>query len=272
MCADSSLEEEQNVDKVKPPMVPVTETEMLELCSKSIRAAFKEGKTRQKIRLLMPRDGALIATDEDWPGGIMQLFNIASPLTRNLLRRLNDAAPQLQEQRLDESGVDGISLWMAQYSQAKDDVSAFVQPNTEVIDSVAQICKSAGPRLVLIVNPQWRETADGYDLLGSKEGLLGQIGNFLGGTAGARKEVSDLGFEDTYLIQQYVVRGDDCQIIKAFPYPNWVVYTSTDDGKKVMLGEQATRPTYQDIEALLEAKGVSAKWAREAGLGKAFKE
>lgn len=48
----------------------------------------------------------------------------------------------------------------------------------------AQICKSAGPRLVLIVNPQWRETADGYDLLGSKEGLLGQIGNFLGGTAG----------------------------------------------------------------------------------------
>eukprot|EP00961_Rhodomonas_salina_P293741 3933993-Rhodomonas_salina.5 len=90
--------------------------------------------------------------------------------------------------------------------------------------------------------------------------------------AGARKEVSDLGFEDTYLIQQYVVRGDDCQIIKAFPYPNWVVYTSTDDGKKVMLGEQATRPTYQDIEALLEAKGVSAKWAREAGLGKAFKE
>eukprot|EP00961_Rhodomonas_salina_P283777 3835245-Rhodomonas_salina.1 len=41
MCADSSLEEEQNVDKVKPPMVPVTETEMLELCSKSV--SFVEG-------------------------------------------------------------------------------------------------------------------------------------------------------------------------------------------------------------------------------------
>lgn len=51
-----------------------------------------------------------------------------------------------------------------------------------------------------------------------------------------------------------------------------MVYTTSDDGKKVMLGEQVDRPTYQDIEQLLEAKGVSAKWAREAGLGKAFKE
>jgi len=28
-----------------------------------------------------------------------------------------------------------------------------------------------------------------YDLAGEKPGLFGQIGNFLGGTAGARKEV-----------------------------------------------------------------------------------
>lgn len=273
MCADSSEDErEEKIQNPKPPTVPANEIEMLASCAKSVRAAFKDGNTRQKIRLLMPREGTLAATDESWMGGIMQLFNVCSPLTRNLLRRLNDAAPQLKEQRLDESGVDGISLWMAQYSNAREDISAFVQPNTEIMDSVAEVCKSAGPRLVLIVNPQWRETADGYDLLGSKDGLLGKIGNFLGGTAGARKEIKDLGFEDTYLIQQYVVRGDDCQIIKAYPYENWVVYTTSDDGQKVMLGEQAGRPTYQDIEQLLEAKGVSAKWAREAGLGKAFKE
>jgi len=53
----------------------------------------------------------------------------------------------------------------------------------------------------MIVNPQWRETKDGYDLAGEKPGLFGQIGNFLGGTANARKDVAELGFKDVYLLQ-----------------------------------------------------------------------
>jgi hypothetical protein len=64
------------------------------------------------------------------------------------------------------------------------------------------VCGSAGPRLVLLVNPQWRETYDSYDELGKKGGVLGMIGNFLGGTTGTREEIQKLGFSDTYLIQQ----------------------------------------------------------------------
>ena len=76
-----------------------------------------------------PSWGTLCPTDESWEGGIMQLYGACSPLVRAVLRTasLNDLAPTMSEQRLDDSGVDGISLWTAQCQKAKDDMYAFVQ-------------------------------------------------------------------------------------------------------------------------------------------------
>jgi hypothetical protein len=54
--------------------------------------------------------------------------------------------------------------------------------------------------------------------------------------------------------------------LHAFRY----AYCSTDDGKTITLGKQKSRPTYQDIAAMLENKGVAYKWARTAGLGNKF--
>mmetsp|Transcript_33000 Transcript_33000/g.83279 ORF Transcript_33000/g.83279 Transcript_33000/m.83279 type:complete len:339 (-) Transcript_33000:276-1292(-) len=256
------------------PGVPSNEVEMITAAAEAAKMAYEDGITRQKLRFLLPRDGVLSPTDEDWPGGIMQLFFACSPITRAFLRRLSSTAggvgAKCTEQRLDESGVDGVSLWTAQAEKAADDMSAFCQPNGETLDAVEQVCKSAGPRLVLMINPQWRETMDSYDELGNKEGLIGAFGRFLGGTTGDRQRVADLGFKDTYLIQEYVVRGDDCRIVKSYPYPDWYAYTSDDDEKLVCLGKQKSRPTYQDISDMFEEKGVAMKWAREAGIGKKF--
>ncbi len=66
----------------KGPGVPKNEGDMVAAACKAIQRAMQDGKTRQKIRLLLPRDGALLPTDEDWPGGIMQLYAACSPLTR----------------------------------------------------------------------------------------------------------------------------------------------------------------------------------------------
>ena len=40
-----------------------------------------------------------------------------------------------------------------------------------------------------------------------------------------------------------------------------------DNSEPTLLGEQPGRPTYQDIAALLESKGIPAKWARDMGMG-----
>ena len=62
------------------------------------------------------------------------------------------------------------------------------------------------------------------------------------------------------------VNGDPCRVLKSFLNPNWQVYTILDDAAPTLLGQQEGRPSYQDIAALLEAKGIPAKWARDIGI------
>ncbi|KAJ1490870.1 hypothetical protein T484DRAFT_2018545 [Baffinella frigidus] len=279
MCAEASATADEGtkvaaptVVAPKPPTIPKDEMEMVKMAAQASVNAFNDGITRQKMRILMPRDGLLQATDENWPGGIMELYKSAAPCVRNLVRKacVKDLAPKIREQRLDESGVDGISLFTAECTSSRDDVSAFCQPSAETVGAIEQVCSAAGPRVVLIVNPQWRETNDGYDQLGAQKGLLGQIGNFLGGTADVRGKIVELGFKDVYLLQQFVVRGDDCQILFVYGYDSWVVWTKNDSQKDILIGEQKTRPSYQDIEKMLETRGITNKWARDIGLGNKF--
>merc|ERR1711865_1295765 len=86
----------------------------------------EQGNNRYILRLFLPRgpEETLIPCDESWEGGIMQLFSVASPLIRELLMSLSTSVagvpPKLREQRLDSSGVDGESVWLAESSQPQD--------------------------------------------------------------------------------------------------------------------------------------------------------
>ena len=127
----------------------------------------------------------------------MQLFAACSPLTRDLLRRLSTEVagvpPSLNEQRLDVSGVDGESVWFAQSSQPEDDCVGLVQPTPDRLATIRKLCSECGARPLLMVNPQWREGDDPFDALSRKGGLLGALGNALGGKAALQKERPGLG-------------------------------------------------------------------------------
>ena len=151
-----------------------------------------DGVNRHTLRLFLPRGDGLSPPDESWEGGIMQLFAACSPLTRDLLRRLSTEVagvpPSLNEQRLDVSGVDGESVWFAQSSQPEDDCVGLVQPTPDRLATIRKLCSECGARPLLMVNPQWREGDDPFDALSRKGGLLGALGNALGGKAALQKE------------------------------------------------------------------------------------
>jgi hypothetical protein len=86
---------------------------------------------------------------------------------------------------VDESGVDGVGLWITQGASPEDDVSCFVQPSQETIDAIESISSQAGSRLVALVNPQWRITDDALDTASREEGtVFGNLASFLGGKGG----------------------------------------------------------------------------------------
>jgi hypothetical protein len=81
---------------------------------------------------------------------------------------------------VDESGVDGIGVWITQGSTPNEDVSCFVQPSQETVDAIETISRQAGGRLVALLNPQWRIADDALDSVSRSDSLFGNIASFLG--------------------------------------------------------------------------------------------
>lgn len=243
-------------------MPPGNKREMIRQAIKAVDAARSDGVSRFTLRLFLEREGELTPADESWEGGIMQLFRAASPLARDLLRALSSdiagVVPALTEQRLDKSGVDGESVWMAQSSRPQDDAVCFVQPSTEVIKQVSDIAANAGPRPVLLMNPQWKERDDPLDALSRKGGLLGSLGSFLGGKAATEATLENLGFVDVYTLAQYRCRGSIIYLQLAYPN-GWQAFyregVEDDDWKPLIVGS-SSRPTYQEVEEALKDAGV----------------
>jgi len=218
------------------------------------------------LRLLLPRGGNLVPPDESWEGGILQLYSVCSPLVKDLLRQISSSIagvpPALREQRLDASGVDGESMWVAQSARPAEDGVAFVQPSAEVLDAIEQVCESAGARPVLMVNPQWREGDDPLDALSRQGGIIGAIGCFLGGKASTEQRIAELGFQPAYNLVQFSCRGSTVVFTRSYP-GDWAVFIQQPDEKAEFLFSAAERPDYQQVEKQLIEQGIPFRFASE---------
>jgi hypothetical protein len=121
------------------------------------------------------------------------------------------------------------------------------------------------------VNPQFRDTEDTLDFIASKAGFLGQLGGFLGGKADFTKRMKDLGFRETFSLQEFVVSGTQVRIYLAYPY-RWQIYAPSDanDEPAVKLGECDARPDYNVIAKVLTANAIEPKLYRDLNRGKAL--
>jgi hypothetical protein len=167
---------------------------------------------------------------------------------------------------VDESGVDGIGVWITQGAVPEDDVSCFVQPSQETIDAIDSISGQAGTRLVSLLNPQWRIADDALDSASRSDGLFGNLASFLGGKGGSLRRLDVMGFENTFTLEGYVCRGGNIRLIKRFD-SDWVVFAENDAATDyIRVGTSVSRPTYQEVDAMLADKGISLKYARDIGL------
>jgi Domain of unknown function (DUF1995) len=293
----------QDVDAVLP--IPYSFGEMVRQSSSAIRDAYAAGKTRHILRILLPRTPTsgqigrffesdvapflddrnanneeivkLVPPDETWQGGSLQLYRSCAPTVQEILKQVHLASsattipPRLLEDRsVDESGVDGIGLWIAQGISAQDDISCFVQPTQETISRIEQLSKEAGGRLVALVNPQWRTADDALDAASRQDSFLGTLASFLGGKGNSLKTLEDLGYEPIYSYEGYVCKGGNVRLIKRFDQ-QWGIYAENDAGTDyVLVGKSPIRPKYQDVEKMLDSKGISLKYARDIGLAPKF--
>jgi len=244
----------------------------------------------------------LVPNDESWQGGIMQLYRAASPTTKDLLRQLSPTTattgvpPKIIEDRsVDESGVDGVGLFYTQTGSnsdeseerdngengggfgffgesislptlAENDMCAFVQPTQETVDSIDNLSVKSGLSLIALINPQWRNVDDALDSASKSDGVFGAFASFLGGKGSVLRRLDELEYCPTFTLEGYVCRGGNVRLIKRFD-SDWIVFAENDSGDKyARVGTKKDRPTYQDVEKMLDDNGVGYKYARDLGM------
>lgn len=259
--------------------VPLTLDEMIRQLASAMKEASSRGQRRQICRILLPRDAAagdfgifaeatsesaarglsLVPPDESWQGGIMQLYRAVAPVAKQLVRDLTlDAASGVpsrvtEDRSVDESGVDGVGLFRTDDSK----VQCWLQPTQENIDAMVQAAANASEEdLVVILNPQWRLVDDALDTYSQGEGFLGSLANFLGGKGGALKLLKETGFTPVYTLEGYVCRGYNVRLLQVLD-SDWNVFCERQDGDSfAAVGSMPSRPTYQEVNSMLEDSGI----------------
>lgn len=298
MTSDEIVDIKPAVEQETSVTMPLTFDEMVVEASNACTSAYEKGVKRQIVRILLPRDPSsgdlglyqeadadvsmkkafglnddvvLVPPDETWQGGIMQLYRAAIPTCTEILRKIGGESggvpPRIVEDRsIDESGVDGCGILMTQSSSAKDDVSCFVQPTQEIIKPIESISNQAGERLVMLVNPQWRNIDDALDTASKSGGIFGSFASFLGGKGNVLNRLDELGYENTFCIEGYVCKGGNIRLLKRFD-SDWIVFAENDSlTDYIEVGSSKNRPTYQEVDKMLDEKGISLKYARDIGL------
>jgi len=272
---------------------------MVRQASTAMKEAEQDGVTRQIFRVLLPRDASstdllrffeddkqaveespetalLVPPDESWQGGIMQLYRAAVPTANKIVREwtLKDKSagvpPRLNEDRsVDESGVDGVGLLTTDDSRC----TFWIQPTQENCDYLIQTAdKAKKDDLVLLLNPQWRQTDDVLDQLSEDDSPFGFLASFLGGKGGTVKRVNAAGFRPVYTFEGYVCRGSNVRLLKAHK-SDWHIFCERDDRNEgcVLVGTtpaDGPRPTYQQVDDMLTDANIGYKYARDMGLDK----
>jgi hypothetical protein len=279
--------------------VPLTLDAMIKQATTAMREAANAGYTRQIVRILLPRDKnnadlgryfesdvdtssyrninnneniVLCPTDESWQGGIMQLYRSAAPTAQQMVRSLsNDVAGVplriMEDRTIDESGVDGIGI----IATADQSIVCYVQPTQEIVDEyVNAALQEAKERVLVLLNPQWRQVNDALDEASTSNTnpFLSSFASFLGGKGNTLKRIKEAGYVPVYTLEGYVCRGANVRLLQmGYNNTEYNVYVERDDYESYLpIGTCPERPTYQQVDAMLQNANIGYKYARDIGL------
>jgi len=251
----STSDKNKVVDYGKLMDVPNGAADMVHQAARAIERAYADGIKRQTVRLALLAEGQSVQEQNEWPGGAAQMYReAAKPLTLDLLRdiSISKTPMALEVTAQDIWDFDGSALIAAKVknSTSPPHIQAMVFPNTDVkyIRDIDEMDKSIGEDvLFLLVNPFWRNLDSwGYNILAP------------GAKQKAQDVIFDKGYEETYSLMRFSVRGEDCVAIKAYPY-DWqlYVYLENDMGwaeTAIRIGSCKEEPKTDYFTSLINAR------------------
>lgn len=245
--------------------VPDNASSQIQQAAAAVERAFADGIVRQSVRFaLLGEEEEMSGEMNEWPGGAKQMYREAGrPLSESLLREVRafskDASDEDKTNKMppevtseDIWDFDGSAIVTAKAAGGTHgDVKAVVFPNTDTkyLKDIEGISKEVGEnRLLVLVNPFWRDVESwGFNILAPN------------GKKRAQEVIFDNGYDVTYALLRFSVRGEDCVAIKSYPY-DWQMYAYREDPswfnqeRPVWLGSSKEEPKSAQITALLNER------------------
>ena len=253
--------------------VPDDGPSQIQQAAAAIERAFADGIVRQTVRFALLEEGEAMSGEENaWPGGMKQIYREAGrPLTEALLREVSayskDSSVDNEEQQASQQSrtapevttediwdFDGSAISTAKAAGGSHgDVKAVVFPNIDMkyLKDIESIVKDVGPdRLLLLINPFWKNIESwGFNILAPNGKKRKR----------AQEVIFDNGYDVTYAVLRFSVRGEDCVVVKAYPY-DWQMYAYREDPSwfnqetPVWLGASEEEPKSAQISELLNSR------------------
>mmetsp|Transcript_317 Transcript_317/g.610 ORF Transcript_317/g.610 Transcript_317/m.610 type:complete len:396 (-) Transcript_317:253-1440(-) len=267
--------EEQNatVRRSDAQILPVPDDgpSQIQQAASAVERAFADGIVRQTVRFALLEEGEEMTGElNDFPGGMEQMYRESGrPLAEALLREVraysknaskgesetasggnSNAPPEVTAE--DIWDFDGSAVITARSADGSHgDVKGVVFPNTDVkyLKDIEKIDEEVGSdRLLLLVNPFWKNVESwGFNILAPN------------GKKRAQEVIFDNGYEITYAVSRFSVRGEDCVAVKAYPY-EWQMYAYREDPswfnqeRPVYLGSSKEEPKSSQISEILNSR------------------
>ena len=265
--ARKEREEDTKSSRKNTQILPVPDNapSQIQQAAAAVERAFADGIVRQSVRFaLLGEEEEMSGEMNEWPGGAKQMYREAGrPLSESLLREVRafskDASDEDKTNKMppevtseDIWDFDGTAIVTAKAAGGTHgDVKAVVFPNTDTkyLKDIEGISKEVGEnRLLVLVNPFWRDVESwGFNILAPN------------GKKRAQEVIFDNGYDVTYALLRFSVRGEDCVAIKSYPY-DWQMYAYREDPswfnqeRPVWLGSSEEEPKSAQITALLNER------------------
>lgn len=249
--------------------VPDNAESQIQQAASAVERAFKDGIVRQTVRFaLLGEEEAMSGEMNEWPGGAKQMYREAGrPLTESLLREVRAFAKESSDAENEDKETsrmphqvtaediwdfDGSALVTAKAAAGSHgDVKAVVFPNTDTkyLKDIEELDSEVGKnRLLLLINPFWRDVESwGFNILAPN------------GKKRAQEVIFDNGYDVTYALLRFSVRGEDCVALKSYPY-DWQMYAYREDPSwynqevPIWLGSSKEEPISSQISELLNSR------------------
>lgn len=228
----STAEESKGTSSTSSPLaqLPKSTKEQIQLASAAIKNALSCGIKDMEVTFNLDLIGA---TDlDDWPGGIRQQYQSASPMIEALMKSINDSSAKVEKKVIDDADA------VVKVSCGEDVCTTF--PTAEVLKELKQIAKET-KRANIIANPQWS--------------LGGNILNDFGfGPWREKNEQFVKGFEIAYFLKEQRIQGETFRLQKVYGGPWQVFVLNQQTGSIESLEPFEERPSYREIEKLLQSR------------------